>query len=104
MNDEIIDGMILSNEPGFYKKNNYGIRIENLVIAYKKTNKKLAFETISWAPIDIDLINENLLTSEEIKWLNNYHKKVYQIIKKDLNSFECQWLAKVTKPLKKISK
>ena len=96
---EIKEGMILSNEPGFYKKAEYGIRTENLIIAYKKTNKTLGFETISWAPIDIDLIDVSLLTIQEKNWLNNYHAKVYLNLHQKLDSNEARWLLEVTKPL-----
>ena len=57
----IKEGMILSNEPGFYKEGEYGIRTENLIIVIKQSDSNLQFETISWAPIDIDLININIL-------------------------------------------
>ena len=100
LNDgEIKEGMILSNEPGFYKKEEYGIRTENLIVAYKKTNNTLGFETISWAPIDIDLIDVSLLTIQEKNWLNNYHETVYLNLHQKLNSNEAKWLHEVTKPL-----
>jgi len=96
---EIREGMILSNEPGFYKKEEYGIRTENLIVAYKKTDITLGFETISWAPIDIDLIDINILSSEEIIWLNNYHQKVYEKLSDKLDVGEREWLKKVTSPV-----
>ncbi len=91
--------MILSNEPGFYKKEEYGIRTENLIVAYKKTDITLGFETISWAPIDIDLIDINILSSDEIIWLNNYHQKVYEKLSDKLDVGEREWLKKVTSPV-----
>ena len=73
-------GMITSNEPGFYLTNKYGIRIENLMLVKKIKNKNnknmLTFETLTLAPIDINLINCTLLSKEEKYWLNNYHNKV----------------------------
>ena len=96
---EIREGMILSNEPGFYKKKEYGIRTENLIVACKKTNNTLGFETISWAPIDIDLIDVSLLTIQEKNWLNNYHETVYLNLHQKLDSNEARWLHEVTKPL-----
>ena len=92
-------GMILSNEPGYYKNNEYGIRIENIIIC--KTNKKnyLYFETISLAPIDKDLIEINLLNNKEIEWLNSYHKKVYEKISPQLSRKEELWLKFVTSPI-----
>jgi Xaa-Pro aminopeptidase len=96
---EIREGMILSNEPGFYKKEEYGIRTENLIVAYKKSDNTLGFETISWAPIDIDLIDINILSSDEIIWLNNYHQKVYEKLGDKLDMREREWLKKVTSPV-----
>ncbi len=60
--------MIVSNEPGYYKHNKFGIRIENLIYA-KKNNKKLIFKNLTLAPIDKDLINYNFLTNSEKKYL-----------------------------------
>ena len=91
--------MILSNEPGFYKKKEYGIRTENLILSYKKSDNTLGFETISWAPIDIDLVNISILSSDEINWLNNYHQKVYEKLRDKLNISEKRWLKKVTRPI-----
>ena len=71
--------MIVSNEPGYYEKNNFGIRIENLIYV-KKYKQKISFDNLTMAPIDKDLIDEKLLNRSEKKWLNNYHKKVYQNI------------------------
>ena len=96
---EIREGMILSNEPGFYKKKEYGIRTENLIVAYKKSHKKLGFETISWAPIDVDLVDISILSSDEIIWLNNYHQKVYEKLGDKLDTREKRWLKKVTHPV-----
>ena len=74
-------GMVLSNEPGYYEKDKFGIRIENLI--YVKKNKKyLCFENLTMAPIEKDLIEKKMLNNDEIKWINNYHKKVYKNLKK----------------------
>jgi Xaa-Pro aminopeptidase len=89
---KIKEGMILSNEPGFYKKNQFGIRIENLVYV-KKKNKKLFFENLTMAPIEKDLINFDLLTNFEKNYLFRYHLNVYSKISKYLNSNEKKWLA-----------
>ncbi|MDC3175503.1 aminopeptidase P family protein [Candidatus Pelagibacter sp.] len=89
---KIKEGMILSNEPGFYKKNKFGIRIENLVFV-KKQNKKLFFENLTMAPIEKDLINFNLLTNLEKNYLFKYHLNVYSNISKYLDSNEKKWLA-----------
>ena len=84
--------MILSNEPGYYKKGKFGIRIENLVYVNKK-NGKLFFENLTMAPIEKDLINFKLLTSYEKNYLFKYHLNVYSKISKYLKSNERQWLA-----------
>ena len=88
---KIKEGMILSNEPGYYKKNRFGIRIENLVYV-KKTNKKIFFENLTLAPIEKDLINFKLLTSLEKNYLFKYHLNVYANISKYLNLEEKKWL------------
>ena len=89
---KIQEGMILSNEPGFYKKNQFGIRIENLIYV-KQLNKKLFFENLTLAPIEKDLINYNLLTNFEKNYLFKYHLDVYSKISKYLNLNEKKWLA-----------
>ena len=76
--------MITSNEPGYYKKNEFGIRIENLVYV-KKENKKLKFKDLTLAPIDKDLVNKKLLNEKEKRWLNSYHQNVYYNLKKYMN-------------------
>ena len=86
------EGMIVSNEPGYYKKGYYGIRIENLVYI-KKIKKKLHFENLTLAPIEKELINFNLLTSREKNYLFDYHLNVYSKISKFLNYNERRWLA-----------
>ena len=83
--------MILSNEPGYYKKGHYGIRIENL--AYIKKNKKnLQFENLTLAPIETDLINYNLLNRSEKDYLFKYHLNIYSKYYKFLNKKERKWL------------
>ena len=89
---KIQEGMILSNEPGYYKKGAYGIRIENLVFV-KKIKKKIFFENLTLAPIDKDFINFNLLTKLEKNYLFKYHLDVYSKISKYLSPNERKWLA-----------
>ena len=84
--------MILSNEPGYYKKNKFGIRIENLIYV-KKSNKKKFFENLTLAPIEKDLINFKLLSPLEKNYLFKYHLNVYSVISKYLNLDEKKWLA-----------
>jgi Xaa-Pro aminopeptidase len=89
---KIQEGMILSNEPGYYKKNSYGIRIENLVFV-KKFKQKIGFENLTLAPIEKDLINYNLLTKSEKDYLFKYHLEVYSKLSKYLSLNERKWLA-----------
>jgi len=89
---KIQEGMILSNEPGYYKKGSYGIRIENLVFV-KKVKKKIGFENLTLAPIEKDLINYNLLTKSEKDYLFKYHLEVYSKLSKYLSLNERKWLA-----------
>ena len=89
---KIREGMILSNEPGYYKKNSFGIRIENLVFV-KKIKKKIFFENLTLVPIEKSLINHKLLTSFQQDYLFNYHINIYSKISKYLNLKERKWLA-----------
>ena len=88
--------MITSNEPGFYKTGEYGIRIENLVLCVedKKTEygQFLKFENLTLFPIDTTLIDFPLLTKEEVDWLNEYHQVVYDQLAPLLNEDEKAWL------------
>ena len=90
-NVRLKEGMILSNEPGYYESNKFGIRIENLVFI-KKHKKKLRFENLTLAPIEKDLINFKLLNKKEKKYLNEYHKKIYLILGSHLSKNENKWL------------
>ena len=91
-NIKIEKGMILSNEPGYYKKNHYGIRIENLVYV-KKLKDKLFFENLTLAPIEKDLINYELLNKIEKDYLFRYHLNIYSKYSASLNKNERKWLA-----------
>ena len=86
--------MIISNEPGFYKKGKFGIRIENLVYV-KKINNKLIFENLTLAPIEKELINFKLLNSIEKDYLFKYHLLVYEKLSNYLNKNEKKWLASI---------
>jgi Xaa-Pro aminopeptidase len=88
------DGMVVSNEPGYYKEGAFGIRIENLV--YIKKNK---FQELTMAPIEKDLINKKILNSAEIKWINGYHKKVKKSLFKFMNFQEKIDLTKACSPI-----
>ena len=89
---KIKEGMILSNEPGYYKKGKFGIRIENLIFV-KKIKRNVFFENLTLAPIESELINYKLLTSSEKNYLFKYHLDVYSKISKYLNFKERKWLA-----------
>ncbi len=91
---QLKEGMVLSNEPGFYKKNEFGIRIENLVFI-KKIKSKLSFENLTMAPIDTDLINFKMLNKMEKNYLFKYHFDVYNNISPFLNKNEKKWLARL---------
>lgn len=89
---KIEKGMILSNEPGYYKKNHFGIRIENLIYT-KKLKNKLVFENLTLAPIEKDLVNYKLLNKTEKDYLFRYHLSIYSEYSSSLNKKERKWLA-----------
>ena len=89
-------GMILSNEPGYYLNNRYGIRIENLIYV-DELKKKLIFKNLTLAPIDIDMINFKMLNNQEKSYLFYYHLDVYAKISKYLNNKEKKWLLNLIK-------
>jgi Xaa-Pro aminopeptidase len=93
-NHKILPGMILSNEPGFYKKNDFGIRIENLIYCKKINNNYLEFMELTMVPIDKECINKKLLNKKEINWINNYHQRIFHILKPFMNKFELGILTK----------
>ena len=99
------EGMYMSNEPGLYRTNKYGIRTENLVhiVPAMKTEfgQFLKFETVTLFPIDQLLIDVELLTDAEVEWLNTYHKKVYELISPKLDGDEREWLSKKCAKIKK---
>ena len=97
-------GMILSNEPGYYKTDGFGIRIENLelVIAADVTGAEKpmnAFETLTFAPIDRRLIDVKMLSQAEVDWLNAYHAEVREIVRAQLDESDKLWLDVATGPL-----
>ena len=89
---KIQEGMILSNEPGYYKKNKFGIRIENLMYV-KKNKTNCFFENLTLAPIDKDLIDFDLLSKSEKNYLFKYNLNIYSKLSKYLNFDEKKWLA-----------
>ena len=79
--------MIVSNEPGYYENGNFGIRIENL-LRVKKSKKGYLFDNLTMSPIDKSLVDKNILKKDEVKWLNNYHKIVFNNLKNLMNKSE----------------
>lgn len=93
-------GMITSNEPGLYFEGKYGIRLENEILCIKKDSNNLAFKPITFVPFDLNAIDVKILTNEEIKWLNDYHKMVYNTLEKYLNKKERKFLLNETREVR----
>ena len=93
-------GMLTSDEPAFYRADEYGFRTENLILVVEDKETELGqflkFETVTLCPIDKKLINKNFLTKKEIDWLNNYHQTVYEILSSHLNDEINDWLKENT--------
>jgi Xaa-Pro aminopeptidase len=96
--DPLKPGMLLSNEPGYYKEGAYGIRIESLVLV-KQEESMLCFETVTLAPIDRRLIVTEMLLKDERGWIDAYHARVYDTLEKSLDAQTRVWLKAQTAPL-----
>ena len=101
---ELLAGMILSNEPGYYKSGEYGIRIENLVLVESREiagmeGEYLGFETLTFVPIDRTLVDESLLTPAELAWWNGYHAQVKAVLAPQLQGAALDWLKAACTPL-----
>ena len=98
-------GMTVTNEPGIYLEGRFGVRIENLMIAipYKTTafGDFLQFETLTLCPIDTAPIDVEMLTEDEIQWLDDYHKMVFHRLSPHLDGEDIAWLREATKPLER---
>ena len=98
-------GMIISNEPGYYKAGEFGVRIENLVVVCERDENGcgvggwLGLDTLTCVPIDTRLVERSLLTSSEIEWLDNYHSLVRRLIEPMVESETAQWLKTATRQL-----
>ena len=97
-------GMIVSNEPGYYKPGHFGIRIENLVMVEERAiiaaeRTMYGFETLTFAPIDTRLIRRKLLSDDEVDWLNDYHRQVRSKLTPLLDKHTAAWLKSATAPL-----
>jgi Xaa-Pro aminopeptidase len=101
----LLPGMIVSDEPGYYKTGAYGIRIENLIVVQKDDTVKdaekpmLSFETLTLAPIDLALVNKDLLTADERAWLNAYHARVKREIGPLVDQETARWLIEATRAI-----
>jgi Xaa-Pro aminopeptidase len=97
-------GMILSNEPGYYKTGEFGIRIENLVLVEPREipgmeGEWLGFETLTLVPIDRTLVDRELLTPSEVEWWNAYHARVREVLEPQLQGDDLAWLEDACTPL-----
>ena len=97
------EGMVTTNEPGVYIEGSHGIRIENELICQRGpkvgVDQFMEFETITFAPIDLDGVNPEYMEKSEIAWLNNYHEQVFEKISPYLNEEEVEWLKKYTRAI-----
>ena len=100
---ELEEGMVISNEPGIYRGGSHGVRIENLIaVEYRAENefgKFMGFKEFTLCPYELRAINKELLNSEEIQWINDYHKKVFNTLSPYLNEDETAWLKNATKSI-----
>lgn len=104
IDEPLLPGMILSNEPGYYREGAYGIRTENLVLVIEDpqpgdSEPMLAFETLTLAPIDTRLVEPALMTAAEVAWLNAYHARVRAALAPQLAGADRAWLEAATAPL-----
>lgn len=101
---ELLPGMILSNEPGYYKAGDYGIRIENLVLVEERSiagqeGEYFGFENLTWAPIDRTLVDTALMTRDELRWWDDYHARVREVLAPQLEGEVLAWLEAACAPL-----
>ncbi len=100
---QLEEGMVITDEPGIYEDGQFGIRIENEFIVRKGTKNKygqfMYFETVTFAPIDLDGIDPEEMSRDEREWLNNYHKDVYEKIGPHLTDEEREWLKGYTRAI-----
>ncbi|MEC8025136.1 MAG: M24 family metallopeptidase C-terminal domain-containing protein, partial [Myxococcota bacterium] len=95
-------GMIVSNEPGYYKTGEYGIRVENLVAVIRGGTPRhgeremLRFETLTLAPIDTRLVLTDMLSASELEWLNTYHARVRETLMPLVDDVTAEWLKTAT--------
>jgi Xaa-Pro aminopeptidase len=102
--EPLLAGMILSNEPGYYKEGAFGIRIENLLLVRDAEiegaeGRFLEFENLTWAPLEPKLIERALLSAAEAKWVDDYHRSVMEHISPQLSEIDGNWLRSITAPI-----
>ncbi|MCP3700599.1 MAG: M24 family metallopeptidase, partial [Aliivibrio sp.] len=102
-NTALVPGMVLSNEPGYYRADEFGIRIENLELVVEIETQGdfsvLGFESLTRCPIDKRLINVDMLNRPELIWLNNYHQKVWDDVSPLVDGEVKEWLKQATAEL-----
>jgi Xaa-Pro aminopeptidase len=102
--EPLLPGMIISNEPGYYKAGEYGIRIENLVLVEERAiagaeGRYFGFETLTFAPIDKALVDTTLLNRDELRWWDDYHARVLEIVGPQLDGDALAWVTEACEPL-----
>jgi Xaa-Pro aminopeptidase len=100
----LLPGMILSNEPGYYKTDGFGIRTENLILVEEREiagaeGRYLGFETLTFAPIDRALLDTSLMTRDELRWWDEYHARVLDSVGPQLEGEALNWLQQACQPL-----
>jgi Xaa-Pro aminopeptidase len=104
-NVALLPGMVVSNEPGYYRANEFGIRIENLVAiipceALKGSEREMyQFDALTLIPMDVRLINKAMLTQRELRWLNDYHAQVHNTLAPLMPDADLAWLTRVTQAI-----
>lgn len=97
------EGMVITDEPGVYIEGSHGVRLENELLVCKGEKNEygqfMYMDTITYVPMDLDAINPDMMTAEEKKLLNDYHKQVYEKVSPYLNEEEKEWLAKYTREI-----
>ena len=104
--EPLLPGMIISNEPGYYKAGEYGIRIENLVLVEEREiagaeGRYFGFENLTWAPIDKTLVDTSLLGRDELRWWDAYHAKVLEVVGPQLDGDALEWVTEATAGLER---